>query len=48
MKEQHEAMNLQDPNIYLFNHESDLLVWFAYLCGPEDSPFRDGIFKVRL
>ena len=32
----------------IFPKENDLLQWFSYLQGPEDSPFGKGIFKVGL
>lgn len=31
----------------IFPKENDILLWIAYIFGPEDSPYKDGIFKVR-
>jgi ubiquitin-protein ligase len=30
----------------IFPKENDILLWYAFLFGPEESPFKDGIFKV--
>ena len=31
----------------IFPKENDILLWYCYLFGPEDSPFNEGIFKVN-
>lgn len=46
MKESTDLSKSTDSNIVIFPNENDLLIWYAYLFGPDDSPFRDGIFKV--
>jgi ubiquitin-protein ligase len=46
MKEQSETSKLTDPTMVIYPKESDILLWFAFLFGPEDSPYQDGIFKV--
>ena len=46
MKEQSEVVKLQDPTMVIYPKENDILLWYAFLHGPEDSPFKLGIFKV--
>jgi len=47
MKEQSEVTKLSDPTMVIYPKENDMLLWYAFLFGPEDSPFKDGIFKVN-
>lgn len=37
---------MNDPTMIIYPKENDILLWHAFLFGPEDSPFKDGIFKV--
>lgn len=46
MKESGEAAKYKDPTMLLMPKENDILLWTAYLFGPDDSPYRKGIFKV--
>ena len=46
MKEQNDLRELKDPNMIIFINESDILIWYAYLFGPEGTPYSNGVFKV--
>jgi ubiquitin-protein ligase len=46
MKEIQEVNRYRDPTMVVYAKENDILLWFAFLHGPEDTPYRDGIFKV--
>lgn len=48
IKEASEAAKLRDPNIILIADEKNLYNWTAFLLGPEDSPFSEGIFEVKI
>ena len=37
---------MNDPTMIIYPTESDILLWHAFLFGPDDSPFKNGIFKV--
>jgi ubiquitin-protein ligase len=46
MKELNDLKKLNDPTMTIFANENDILIWYAYLFGPEDTPYSEGIFKV--
>lgn len=48
MKEQIQTSKMNDPTMIIYPKESDILLWHAFLFGPEDSPFKNGIFKVLI
>ena len=39
IKELNESSKLIDKTMVVFAKENDILLWYAYLFGPEDSPF---------
>ncbi|CAK65324.1 unnamed protein product (macronuclear) [Paramecium tetraurelia] len=48
MKEQNDLQKLNDPTMIIQINETDILIWHVYLHGPQDSPFEDGIFKIKV
>jgi len=48
VKELAEAKKFKEPNILLCNLNDDVYTWKGYLFGPNDSPFKEGIFEIRL
>ena len=45
-KELSQAMNNKIPGITIEN-PTDIMVWYATINGPKDTPYEDGIFKIR-
>ena len=39
---------LKDMNITAFPINDNLYEWFAYICGPDNSPYKDGKFKLSI
>ena len=37
-----------DPDIVLQPHEENLRHWVAHIRGPADSPFHEGVFRLRV
>ena len=48
LKEASEAAKLKDNSFYLYMNKDILYDWYCFLLGPEDSPFKDGIFKIKI
>lgn len=48
MKELAEAKKFKESNILLSTRNEDLYTWKAFLFGPEASPYKDGIFEVKI
>ena len=48
MKEQQEASKYKDPSILIWAEDNDILLWFAYLLELDDTPYREGVFKVKI
>jgi peroxin-4 len=47
-KEARETVKLKDKNFVLTFDETNILNWTAYIFGPADSPYKDGIFEVSI
>lgn len=39
IKELNESSKLVDKTMVVYAKDTDILLWYAYLFGPEDSPF---------
>ena len=48
VKELAEAKKFKESNIILCNQNDDVFTWKGYLFGPNDSPYKDSIFEIRL
>ena len=48
VKEVAEAKKFKEANILLTPHGDDYYTWTGYLFGPENSPFKDGIFEIKI
>jgi peroxin-4 len=48
LKEANEAAKMRDPNLILVFDDKDLFNWTAFLFGPDDSPYSDGIFELKI
>jgi len=48
VKELAEAKKFKEPNILLTNLNDDVFIWKGYLFGPDNSPYKDGIFEIKL
>jgi len=48
IKELAEAKKFKEPNILLMNLNDDVFTWKGYLFGPDNSPYKDGIFQIKL
>ncbi len=48
MKELAEAKKFKESNILLTTRNEDLYTWKAFLFGPDSSPYKDGIFEVKI
>ena len=48
MKEAAEVSKHKDPNFLLMFNENDILSWTVFLQGPEESPYSEGIFEVKI
>jgi ubiquitin-protein ligase len=46
-KEALEAQKFKEKT-FLLTFQDDMLQWTAYLFGPEDSPYSEGIFEVKI
>ncbi len=47
-KEAKDTVKLKDKNFVLTFDETNIFNWTAYLFGPADSPYKDGIFEVSI
>eukprot|EP01017_Pseudomicrothorax_dubius_P038835 TRINITY_DN587_c0_g1_i1.p1 TRINITY_DN587_c0_g1~~TRINITY_DN587_c0_g1_i1.p1 ORF type:complete len:160 (-),score=26.21 TRINITY_DN587_c0_g1_i1:212-691(-) len=48
IKELAEATKYRDKNMLIATKGESLTEWKLFLHGPDDSPFKDGIFEVRV
>ena len=48
VKEASEAIKMRDNTFVLIFDEHDLFNWNAFLFGPDDSPYSQGIFEVKI
>lgn len=48
VKELAEAKKFKESNIILTNLNDDVFTWKGYLVGPEASPYKEGVFEIRL
>ncbi|KAK2195374.1 bifunctional Ubiquitin-conjugating enzyme E2/Ubiquitin-conjugating enzyme-RWD-like [Babesia duncani] len=48
MRELGDAHKLDDPNIRLTLCNNNILHWIAYIRGPENSPYEEGIFVLNI
>ena len=49
LKEANEASKMRDKdNFILVFDDTDIYKWKAYIFGPEDSAFCDGIFEIKI
>jgi peroxin-4 len=48
IKELNEAKKFKEANILLTAKIEDCYCWRGYLFGPDDSPYKDGIFEVKI
>ena len=48
MKEAAEVAKHRDPHFILMFDETDILRWRAYVQGPDDTPYSEGIFEVLI
>ena len=49
IKEQAESKKQKEKNIVLTTTPENIFsTWTAFLFGPEDSPYKDGIFEVKI
>jgi peroxin-4 len=48
IKELNEACKYRDKNMLITTKENSLLEWRLFLRGPEDSPYFEGIFEVKV
>lgn len=48
LKEAQEASKLNDKSIFLFMNDTSIASWKAYMIGPDDSPYKDGIFELSI
>ena len=42
-----KSQNEQD-DIFLHNHPDNLLLWKAWIKGPSDTPYEDGVFQLDI
>jgi peroxin-4 len=48
IKELNEAKKFKEANILLSAKVEDCYAWRGYLFGSEESPYKDGIFEIKL
>lgn len=49
IKEHNESKKNNDPNIILHTTPDEMFkTWTGFLFGPEESPYKDGIFEIRI
>lgn len=49
LKEANEAAKMKEKDNFILSFEaSDIFKWHAFVFGPADSPFSDGIFELAI
>jgi ubiquitin-protein ligase len=43
-----KARTESTPLFYLFPEGESLMNWKAFLIGPQDSPYEDGVFQINM
>ncbi len=48
LKEATEAGKNRDKHVILYMKEDNIFRWKAYIMGPDDTPYKDGVFELKI